>query len=328
LAKRVARALQPTRDQVFPRRRIPWHETSIGRRYRLALLPDNPDFRRDVALVRGALSLPEDQFGCEEDNPIRVQLAKSPLFGEEGDDLIQYLAVRVLARKWLALHQETFCGSAREGTTDGLTPGAIAAARHTKLKLDGLEGTDWLQAEPPAHPDCLWDRQLPLHLAAALLLGRRRLPLHLCPLVMIHILTKSRDDLLGLEPEQVLTFTDSREIRVEPLTHTISVLVQGIDEYTTKADWDQMWNERVEPVLEEFWEERGQRPRGQQAHRLERLKEGLPLYEKYLELGSIDQVLEELQHADLPLGNLDDGTARRVIRDLRELLEPGFGQGC
>lgn len=328
LAKRVARALQPIRDQVFPRRRIPWHETSIGRRYRLALLPDNPHFRQDVAVVRGALGLPEDQIGCEGDNPIRVQLAKSPLFGEEGDDLIQSLAVRVLARRWLALHQETFCGSAPSGTTDGLTPGAIAAARRTELVLDGLEGTDWLQAEPPAHPDCLWDGQLPLHLAAVLLLERHRLPRHICPSVMIHILTKSRDDLLGLEPEQVLTFKDAREIRVEPPSHTISVLVQGIDEYTTKADWDRIWNERVEPVLEEFWEERGQRPRGRRALGLNRLTAMLPLYESFLKLGSIDQALVAFQHVDMAQKDPDQETARRLIRDLRELLEPGFASVC
>jgi len=53
LAQKVDRAIQPLRDKDFPRRQIPWHETSIGRRYRVALLPDNPHFRRDVVLVRG-----------------------------------------------------------------------------------------------------------------------------------------------------------------------------------------------------------------------------------------------------------------------------------
>ena len=322
LAKKVSRVLEPLREKDFPRRQIPWHQLSVGRRYRVALLADNPHFRRDVALVRGALGLPEGQLGCEGDNPIRVQLAKSPLFGEEGDDLIQYLAVRVLARRWLALHQEAFTGQAPEGATDGLTPGAIPAARRTHLGLDNLGEGRWLRGKPPAHHNCLWDRHLPLHLAAAHLLGRHRLPLHLCPSVMIHILTNSPGDLLDLESEEVLVLRDSREIRVEQSGHTVSILVKGIDEYTTKADWDQIWKQDIEPVREEFWEERGQRPRGQQAPSLKRLREGLPLYKSFLELGSIEQALEAFQLMNMGQEDMDHETARRVIKDLQDLLEP------
>ena len=141
---------------------------------------------------------------------------------------------------------------------------------------------------------------------------------------MIHILTNYRNDLKGLEPEQVLAYKYAGEVRIDPPKHAISVLVQGIDEYTTKADWDQMWRERVTPALEEFREERGQSPHGQQAPKLERLKEGLSLYERFLELGSVDKVLEEFQNADLPQGNLEDETARRVIRDLQVLLDPDY----
>ena len=327
LAQKVDRALQPLREKDFPRRQIPWHETSIGNRYRVALLADNPHFRRDVALAREALGLPKGQVRCEVDNPIRLQLANSRLLGEEGEDVTQYLADRLLARRWIALHQEAFLDDGPTAPTEGLLPEALAVARRTELKLDGLPGTDWLKAEPPPHADCLWDSDLPLHLVATLLLERHRLPLHLCPSVMIHILTNSRLDLLGLEPQQILTLREPREIRVQPPSHTISVLIQGIDEYTTKADWDRWLKERINPVLEELWEERGQRPQGQQATNLERLREGLPLYERYLELGSLEQVLEEFQHADLPQGNIDDESARRLIRDLGELLEPGLAQG-
>ncbi len=145
---------------------------------------------------------------------------------------------------------------------------------------------------------------------------------------MIHILTDSRNELLALEPEQVVIFKDEGETRIDPPKHAISLLVQGIDEYTTKADWDRIWKERVEPVQEEFWAERGQRPRGQQAPSLKRLRDGLPLYERYLELGSIELALEEFQNADLSQGNLEDETARRIITDLKALLEPGSAQGA
>ncbi len=64
LAQKVDRALQPLREKDFPRRQIPWHETSIGNRYRVDLLADNPHFRRDVALAREALGLPKGQVRC------------------------------------------------------------------------------------------------------------------------------------------------------------------------------------------------------------------------------------------------------------------------
>ena len=105
------------------------------------------------------------------------------------------------------------------------------------------------------------------------------------------------------------------------------MLIQGVDEYTTNADRDRIWKEQIEPVLEELRGERGKRPKGQQAPSLERLRDGLPLFESYLELGSIELAREEFQNADRPQGNLEDETARRIIRDLRGLLEPGFAPG-
>ncbi len=117
-----------------------------------------------------------------------------------------------------------------------------------------------------------------------------------------------------------MVFRDSREIKVERSGHTASILVKGIDEYTTKADWDQIWKQQIEPVREEFWEERGQRPRGQQAPSLKRLR--LPLYKSFLELGSIEQALEAFQLMDIDQEDMDHETARRVIKDLQDLLEP------
>ncbi len=55
---------------------------------------------------------------------------------------------------------------------------------------------------------------------------------------MIHILTNSLGDLLDLESEKVLVLRDSKDIGLNSPTHSASVLVQGIDEYTTKSDWN------------------------------------------------------------------------------------------
>ena len=87
-----------------------------------------------------------------------------------------------------------------------------------------------------------------------------------------------------------MVFRDSKDLDLDPTTHSASVLVQGIDEYTTKSDWNRIWKQHIEPVQNELWEKRGQRPRGQQARSLERLRNGLLLYEKFLVLGSMVQV--------------------------------------
>jgi len=75
-------------------------------------------------------------------------------------------------------------------------------------------------------------------------------------------------------------------------------------------------------VQEELWEEKGQNPRSQQVPSLARLRKGLPLYETFLELGSVEQVLEEFQRKGLPQRDLEDKTALGVIKDLQDLLVP------
>ncbi len=57
VAMKVERALRERLDELFPRRRIRWYETSIGTRYRVSLLSGNPLFRADVAEVRRTLGI-------------------------------------------------------------------------------------------------------------------------------------------------------------------------------------------------------------------------------------------------------------------------------
>ena len=62
LAKRVETAIKPILDEkVFTRSQISWHESSLGITHRVALLPGNPHFRRDVNAVRRVLTIPAGQ---------------------------------------------------------------------------------------------------------------------------------------------------------------------------------------------------------------------------------------------------------------------------
>ena len=92
LANRVERALSSRLDELFPRRQIAWHETSVGTKYRVALLQDNPLFRDDVTVVRRALGIPEGVVG---DAVVPRELT---LLAAEGATAI---ARRNLALEWM-----------------------------------------------------------------------------------------------------------------------------------------------------------------------------------------------------------------------------------
>ncbi len=322
LAKKVTRSLEPLRKELCPRSQIPWYRTSVGGRYRVALLPDNPHFSWDVALVRKALGLPKGGPLSSSVDPTRTQLAKSGLLQGEEEKTIQILADRHLARKWLSLHEVAFLGQEPREFDGELNTEIAAASRRTQLELNGLPGGEWLEGEPPAHPDCPWDRHLPIHHAVAHLLRRHYLPRHLCRPVMLHILTNSREDLEGLRWEGVQVFRQDGDIHMDCPEHTASILIHGIDEFTTLGDLERIWKEQIEPIRDEHWEARGQKPRGKQAPSLKRLREGLPIYRRFLELGSIELVLGELQQQSWPEFDRDEETVRRLIVDLQNLLEP------
>ena len=64
LAKRVETAVEPTLDEkVFTRSQISWHESSLDTAHRVALLRDNPHFRRYVNAVRRVLAIPAGHGG-------------------------------------------------------------------------------------------------------------------------------------------------------------------------------------------------------------------------------------------------------------------------
>ena len=78
LAERVDTAIKPTLDQkLFIRSQISWHESSLGTAHRVALLRDNPHFRRDVNAVRRALAIPAGQVRSSPGESVSSELAES-----------------------------------------------------------------------------------------------------------------------------------------------------------------------------------------------------------------------------------------------------------
>ena len=164
--------------------------------------------------------------------------------------------------------------------------------------------------------------------AAARLLERHRIPEHLCHWVMIYILTARKEDICNLKTNKVSVIHGPGEVRVAQPEHTVAVVVEGIDEFTTREDWNRIWRDRVRPQQALFWEKRGQRPQGRRGPDLERLTQALPLYEAWIDTEgagnrSVEAALETLRSKGTTWDDADMETARRAIRELDDLLQPG-----
>ena len=326
LAKRVETAVKPTID--FTRSQIPWHESSLGTAHRVALLPDNPHFRRDVNAVRRVLAIPAGQVRSSPEDSVWSKLTESEGLILEGDFLSR-TADKVLARRWMSQHQNAFDDRGPDQFADGLTEAALASAQESAAEdLSAITDPDWLQTIPARHTSCPWHEGLPLHHAAARLLERHRLPEHLCYWVMIYILTAREEDICDLNATKVSVIHGPGEVRVAQPEHAVAVVVEGIDEFTTREDWDRIWRDPIKPQQELFWEKRGQRPQGRRGLGLERLKQALLLYEAWIDTEgagnrSVEAALKNLQNKGTIWDNADMETARRAIKDLDDLLRPG-----
>ena len=109
--------------------------------------------------------------------------------------------------------------------------------------------------------------------------------------------------------------------------HVFALVVEGIDEFTTADDWNRIWQDRVKPQQQSFWEARGQRPQGRRGPDLERLRNALPLYKAWLSTGvhghrSVGAALDHLQRKGTAWEDKDIGTARRVVNTLDDLFQP------
>ena len=205
LAMKVERALRERLDELFPRRRIRWHETSIGTRYRVSLLPGNPLFRDDVARVRRVLGIPDGDLEAvvgDKLPPTLVSLEKEGLLAHPA----HVIAHRDLAQSWIRRHQRAYLGLPPGDLSEGVgLPTLESAELAAQIDLGTVEH-HWLRAQPKTHWGCA-DEDTPYHIAIAKLVERHRLPTHVCGRVQIHVLTMQTEDLMDLELLGVSTAT-------------------------------------------------------------------------------------------------------------------------
>jgi len=311
-ARRVERLLGPFLEKkVFPRRGRAWQETSEGARMRVALLPHNPHVQQDALTIRKLLGIPAGQIHAKEDDPgwkqVKALVKPEAIIGQvvEGN----------LASRWLYFHRQTALGlpigeEDRHALPQELEGSAVKSAL---ADLAAEHVPQWLR-----HPGKMVEKDdsqvTPIDWVAARLAERHKLPSHLAPALTFYVLTLDAARLAGLDPVRVDVAYGGGPSG-DPSAFTVAVW--GIDEFVTRDDWERIWKQYVEPRQHTLWKRRGTLPQGRRALGVERLRGAMPLYRKM-----VAEELEFKQVLALAPQDWDQETVRRVISDLRELLEP------
>lgn len=312
LARRVERNLEPfLANNVFPRKKLKWQETSEGTRLRLGLLPDNPYLKQDVAAIRLALGIPEEQVKAKINSPEwkELEVLVRPSY-------IRKVLEINLAGAWYFLHCQAVAGQeamlkAQENLQPASAESAICSAR-INLKADTIPG--WLQ-QPVACPAPYNNLVAPVDRAAGRLVERYAVPWHAFLPLVYYILTENPDFLKDIEPLDVKI---SQTNTPRTTWAAFAINIKNVDEYTRKEDWDRIWERMIKPRQEKLWELRGAKPQGRRSHDMRRLKDYLPLYNKIVaEKKTIPQVL-----ADPEAEDREQETIRRAMDDLSSLLKP------
>ena len=139
---------------------------------------------------------------------------------------------------------------------------------------------------------------------------------------MLYLLTTRKAQLKSIEPRDVRLIDAPGEFNLMQSVNTFSIILEGLDEYSTREELDQAWEDHIRPQQRQLWEARGQAPQGRRVPSLERLRAGLPLYQASFKYRSIDAVLDHLEEIDPSWGKMEPEKARRVIMELRTLFEP------
>ena len=172
LANQVERALEPTLRKSYPRRKIAWHETSMGTVLRLKLLSHNPHFKEDAASVRDALGIQGPPMHSKPGESLFESLLPWK------DDLkfpVDVVAGRELASQWIRQHKRSHKDLPTDQLSPDLRPGLIREARRSAKKdLSKIDIPEWLGKEHLASDKCKRgsDMGYPLHRAVSGLLGR------------------------------------------------------------------------------------------------------------------------------------------------------------
>jgi hypothetical protein len=316
-AKRVERILRPyLEERIFPVRKVKWHQTSEGTRARLALLPQNPHVRQDVVTIRSVLGFSAGHVVVTEGDALWADIQR-----HVRPEAVRRVAEGNLAGAWLSIHRRA---AAKESPLEDAPPGFLsselrqAAVSSAGVNMRADTVPEWLQ-RPPSGPAPYDNPQAPIDWAVGRLLERHRLPWSIASSVAFYLLTQDAEWLSALEPVQVEIASDQQS---SSSPWSFKVIVRGVDEFITEEDWGQVWTRFVRPRQDRLWQLRGMKPEGRRGTQLDRLQRWMLLYRQMIDENlTMAKVLRRSSIDDID-SNVDQETARRALKDLRELLTP------
>jgi hypothetical protein len=307
-ADRVDRTLdKEVLPRILPRRTLGPIDTSWGLKARLALLPSNPHFAQDVALIRKIFELPQDWL----DSSYGKELAVWTASALQDNATSIALARDVMAQDWLTVHEAEAEGNHDpEPLFEQLpTPLAETAKATALMNLQEIQAPPWVGAQADSDSS-----ESPFQKVCLNLLRRHRLPDHIIHNTCMCVLTSEFRHLDGLEFLGV-SVTNGPTFANRP--RSFDIQISGIDEFVNKQDWDAIFDRHVQPTQKDLWENRGQGPQGKAAPDIKRLFEYLPLYKKM-----VTQKLSVQDIFELAPEGFDESPIQRAMGDLRELLAP------
>ena len=313
-ARRLERYLEPILEKrgIFPRRRIPWHQTSQGARLRLALLPKNPHVREDIEQVRLYLGIPKTH----------IRPTSRDSFWKEASELVKPESVRMVVEgnfvaEWLYVHRTVAAGNEAPDKTElvGLLskPMVESAVTSAHIDLTSPNAPDWLQ-RPLKNIRTQQYFTSPVDRATARMTERHQLPLHITPALTYYLLTLNINWVKDLELVEVEI---DYSIEQGDYPGAFSIKLRGIDEYITAYDWSHIWKVYIKLRQESLWKQRGKNPQGRRTVGVNRLKKMMPLYNKIIRDGL---TMQDAFYASTRFNDLE--TIRRGINDLKKLLSP------
>lgn len=244
--KRAKKVLEPVLQKVLPRRRKGIEHSSYYRALRAKLLPYNPYFKQDVVNLRGFFRIPDGQIADIDLTPFPDR--KEPW---DKEDVLNW---RQAMGCWLQIHG---CIARKAQLDVGLPPLPqwLMDSAGSMLKFGENAPIGWLGKEPnvPAPYYKRFDLRIPMDRCVARLIERYRLPWQCHGNLQYFILTQKEKYIEHISPFDVIM-----EPIEAPIGQAYRVTIDWIDEYTTKQQWDEVYENSIHPRQISFWEKRGE----------------------------------------------------------------------
>jgi hypothetical protein len=318
-ARRLERAIEPVlrKKGIFPRRRMPWYETSQGTRLRLALLSQNPHVEKDIEEARRYLGIPNNQ----------VHSIKGDLLWREASKMVKPEAVRSvvegnLAGDWLFLHRETAMGKTpKDDELTGLLSQPLnnSAVRSARVDLTSPQLPVWLR-HPPNGPSPYQMPMSPIDWVTGRMIERHRLPWRIGSALTFYMLTQDPTWVEHLELLEVEVRYEESGVK-DPGAFTM--VVKGMDEYITESDWNHIWETYIPSRQNNLLRQRGMQPQGRRGFDKQRLIDMMDTYREMVKESHSFKHILDITAAKVDADNMpDEGSFRRTIVDLKDLLAP------